>query len=144
MIPSIFQKLNLKEHKTIYVKNSPESFGAELEKLALNYNYYTELSGLKSVDFAVVFVCKKAEVDAAIDSLDALLNSDDPILWMCYPKGSSKKYKCDFNRDNGWNHVGSYGWEPVRMVAIDDDWSALRFRRTHKIKKITRSWTISK
>jgi hypothetical protein len=63
----------------------------------------------------------------------------DAILWMCYPKGSSKKYSCDFNRDNGWEMMGEYDLESVRMVAIDEDWSALRFRKMEFIKTFNRN-----
>jgi hypothetical protein len=33
---------------------------------------------------------------------------------------------------------GREGLEPVRMVAIDEDWSAIRFRRAAFIKNMTR------
>ncbi|HEX3836066.1 MAG TPA: hypothetical protein VHW25_03810 [Steroidobacteraceae bacterium] len=62
----------------------------------------------------------------------------DAILWMVYPKGTSKKYHCEFNRDCGWPILAAAGFEPVRMVAIDADWSALRFRRVQFIKTTTR------
>jgi len=64
-------------------------------------------------------------------------------LWFAYPKGSSKRYKCEFNRDNGWAVLGSLGFEGVRMVAIDEDWSALRFRRVEYVKNMTRSFALS-
>ena len=59
-------------------------------------------------------------------------------LWMVYPKGSSKKYKCEFNRDSGWPELGAAGFEPVRLVAVDEDWSAWRFRRVEHIKTMAR------
>jgi hypothetical protein len=34
--------------------------------------------------------------------------------------------------------MGAAGFEPVRMVAIDEDWSALRFRRVEFIKTLER------
>jgi hypothetical protein len=34
--------------------------------------------------------------------------------------------------------MGKAGFEPVRMVAIDEDWSALRFRRVEFIKTMNR------
>jgi hypothetical protein len=34
--------------------------------------------------------------------------------------------------------MGRYSLEPVRQVAIDEDWSALRFRKVGYIKNITR------
>jgi hypothetical protein len=45
---------------------------------------------------------------------------------------------CDFNRDTGWASLGAAGFEGVRMVAIDEDWSALRFRRVEFIRAMTR------
>lgn len=63
----------------------------------------------------------------------------DAVVWFAYPKASSKKYRCDFNRDSGWEALGSLGFEGVRQVAIDDDWSALRFRRVEYIKKMVRA-----
>jgi len=33
---------------------------------------------------------------------------------------------------------GDAGFEPVRMVAIDDDWTAMRVRRVEFIKNLTR------
>lgn len=58
---------------------------------------------------------------------------------MCYPKGTSKRYKCDFNRDTGWAIMGKFDMEPVRMVAIDEDWSALRFKKVDYIKTMKRN-----
>ena len=34
--------------------------------------------------------------------------------------------------------LGDAGFEPVRMVAIDEDFSAVRFRRVEFIKTLTR------
>jgi hypothetical protein len=36
--------------------------------------------------------------------------------------------------------MGQYGMEGVRMVAIDEDWSALRFRKVDFIKNFTRKF----
>jgi hypothetical protein len=59
--------------------------------------------------------------------------SGDALLWFAYPKGTSTKYKCDFNRDSGWDILRQSGFDTVRQVAIDEDWSALRFRRIELI-----------
>ena len=58
----------------------------------------------------------------------------DPILWFAYPKGTSKKLTCDFNRDTGWARLAAAGFDTVRSIAIDEDWTALRFRRNEYIK----------
>ena len=57
---------------------------------------------------------------------------------MVYPKGSSKRVRCDFNRDTGWQALGDVGYEPVRQVAIDGDWSALRFQKAVYIQTMKR------
>jgi hypothetical protein len=68
------------------------------------------------------------------------------VVWFAYPKGTSKRYACEINRDTGWAALGQAGFEPVRMVAIDEDWSAVRFRRAEFIKTMTRDrkWAMSK
>ena len=35
------------------------------------------------------------------------------------------------------------GYEPVRQIAIDEDWSALRFRKTGKIKTMKRGFAVT-
>jgi hypothetical protein len=53
----------------------------------------------------------------------------DAVLWFAYPKGTSKRHASEINRDTGWDSLKSADFETVRLVAIDQDWSALRFRR---------------
>jgi hypothetical protein len=59
------------------------------------------------------------------------------VVWFAYPKQSSKKYVSEIDRDHGWAKLGAAGFEPVRMVAIDEDWSAVRFRRVDYIKTLS-------
>ncbi|MEL6538001.1 MAG: hypothetical protein AAFQ98_21465 [Bacteroidota bacterium] len=117
--------------------NSPESFGAEVKAMEEFTQVLTDASSVKEVAFALVFATKQIQIDKAIESLNEKLLGD-VVLWFAYPKGTSKKYTCDFNRDTGWKTVGEFGFEGVRQVAIDADWSALRFRRVEYIKKLTR------
>ena len=98
----------------------------------------SELKGKEKSGFVLCFCTKQTEVDSLAKKVSDTLEGDG-LLWVVYPKGTSKKYKCDFNRDNGWTELGKLGFEPVRMVAIDEDWSALRFRRVDFIKNMTRS-----
>jgi hypothetical protein len=45
--------------------------------------------------------------------------------------------------NTGWSKLGELGFEPVRQVALGEDWSALRFRRVAVIKKMTRSFAMT-
>lgn len=73
------------------------------------------------------FVASSKQIEESIAEVIPLL-SNDAVLWYCYPKSSSKRYICDINRDIGWESLGAIGLEAVRQVALDNDWSALRFR----------------
>jgi hypothetical protein len=59
-------------------------------------------------------------------------------VWFAYPKGTSKRYKSELSRDSGWEVLGKLGFECVRSVAIDEDWSAARFRRVAFIRTMNR------
>jgi hypothetical protein len=133
---STFQKLNLKDHGRILVLNSPESFEPELAALH-GVTVFRKLQGLDEIGFSLAFVTKQQEVDTLAKAI-AKLAKGDAVVWFAYPKGSSKKYKSEINRDTGWQVLGKEGFEPVRMVAIDEDRSAVRFRRVEFIKTLTR------
>lgn len=136
MIAPIWQKLNLKEQDEIVVLNAPDSFQNEMQTLR-GVKVKTRLLRGAGATFVLAFVVRQAEVDAIAASL-AETTDGDAIIWFAYPKGSSKRYQSGISRDSGWRAVGDQGFEPVRMVAIDADWSALRFRRAEFIKTMKR------
>lgn len=138
----IFKKLNFKDQPEIVVINAPDSFLPVLNEMMQLTQVKTSLTDASEISFAMAFVTKQHEVDLLTQQFAEKIVGDG-LLWMVYPKGSSKRYKCDFNRDTGWEMLGKQGFEPVRMVAIDEDWSALRFRRAEYIKTMTRSSAIS-
>jgi hypothetical protein len=45
-------------------------------------------------------------------------------FWVAYPKGN----RADVNRDSLWPLLAEHGFRPISQVALDDTWSALRFR----------------
>lgn len=127
-----FEKLNLKDQQQIVVLNAPQSFAPELAKLPVKTIHHT-ITSVPDIDFFLAFVKRKSEVDALAPQIEKRVKGD-AIIWFAYPKGTSKKYKCDFNRDNGWDALNALGFETVRAVAIDEDWSALRLRRSEFVK----------
>ncbi len=133
----LFKKLNLGSSETILLLNAPESFEAEIAQLS-DVTVLREASSAKKTPFALGFAVTQAELNLVSTTILSATEGD-AILWIAYPKGSSKAYKCEFNRDTGWTVLGNAGFEPVRQVAIDADWSALRFRKTEHIKSMTRS-----
>jgi hypothetical protein len=129
---AVFEKLNWKDKQDIIVLNAPESFEPELAQLSSS-TIHRSLSPVKETTFLLAFVTRKNEVDALAAQIGKRAKGD-AIVWFAYPKGSSKKYKCDFNRDTGWDAMVGLGFETVRAIAIDEDWTALRFRRSEFVK----------
>jgi hypothetical protein len=133
---TVFAKLNLKDHTQIVVLDSPTSFERDLAALD-GVEVVRDLKRAKQVAFALAFVTTPEQIDALAPKL-ATKAEGDAIVWFAYPKKTSKRYTSQIDRDNGWDVLGHEGFEPVRMVAIDEDWSAKRFRRASFIKKMTR------
>ncbi|MGO9340253.1 MAG: hypothetical protein ACLPY1_22385 [Terracidiphilus sp.] len=129
---TLFEKLQLKGHESILVLNAPKSFENELSGLPVPH-IHRSIEGLPEIQFSLAFVTKQAEVDAVVPEI-AKRAKGDAVVWFAYPKGSSKKYKCDFNRDTGWAVLQAAGFDTVRAIAIDEDWTGLRFRRKEFIK----------
>lgn len=122
----LFKKLNLGSQRCIHVLSAPTSFDHELAALT-GVSIKTTITH-EPVHFAIAFAIRQVELDALCSDLVAAAEGD-AILWIAYPKASAKHLKAEFNRDKGWNVFENAGYESVRIVAIDKDWSALRFRK---------------
>lgn len=123
-----YNELKLKGRSQIVVLNAPEEFQREFDSLE-GVAVHRDASRLERVDYALAFVTNPTELAAAVDAIlpKAL---GDPTVFFAYPKVTSKRYTCEFNRDTGWAPVNAAGFESTRQVALDKDWSILRFRRT--------------
>ena len=128
---SVFAKLNLKGQPEILVLDPPASFEPELDALQ-GVRVLRDLRRCATVGFALVFVTRQEALDA-VSAAVAAKAEGDALLWFAYPKKTSKRYACEFNRDTGWDVLRAHGFDTVRQVAIDEDWSALRVRRLEYI-----------
>jgi len=136
-MPSVFSKLNLKDQNPIVVLNFPDSFEAELKSLK-GIEVIKDVKKAKALTFSLAFVTTHQQVDTLAPALGRKAEGD-AVVWLAYPKKTSKKYQSEISRDSGgWGAMGKEGFEPVRLVAIDEDWSAVRFRRATFIKNMTR------
>jgi hypothetical protein len=129
----LLEKLNYKGQERIALINAEESFSLALSEELTGVIIDLEIDPRFPYDFIVIFVKSISEVDFfAPMALHNLLA--DGVLWFCYPKKTSKNYSSDINRDHGWKTLNDSGLHGIRMVAIDEDWSALRFRNAKFIK----------
>jgi hypothetical protein len=130
---TLFTKLNYKQGLSIYVLNPPEIFMNLLTTLPAETEVRNEVMQDLPIDFVIIFVTQRTELENLAQRVAPKLKGD-AIFWLAYPKGTSKKYTCDFNRDTSWGLMTPYNMMPVRQISIDEDWSALRFRKTEYIK----------
>lgn len=84
-------------------------------------------------DFVLLFVNNAQETEEWLPKVVPMLN-EDALFWITYPKQSSK-VKTDINRDILAAMVQDRTeYRAVSNVALDDKWSALRFRPKDKVK----------
>jgi hypothetical protein len=140
-VGEIAKKMNLKELRTAVLIDLPEEFIDLKQLLESDCKIDSEFSDI-TPDLAFAFTTKLKQIEDFANEISKHIIGDQAV-WIAYPKGSSKRYKCEFNRDNGWVSIGKAGFEPVRQIALNEDWSALRFRRVEYIKKMTRSFAMT-
>lgn len=125
MSEELLKKLRYKEGRAL-VLNAPEGYRLGIE---------TETGGSPEdkADFVQLFVNDGKEADEWVPKVIPILR-EDAVFWITYPKQSSK-VKTDINRDTLAAKVqNNTEYRPVSNVAVDDKWSALRFRRSDLVK----------
>jgi len=130
---TLFTKLNYKQGFSVYALNPPEIFRNLLTSFPVENEVLYEIRKDLPINFVIIFVTQRTELENLTQRVAPKLEGD-AIFWLAYPKGTSKKYTCDFNRDTSWGLMAPFNMMPVRQISIDEDWSAIRFRKTEYIK----------
>jgi hypothetical protein len=124
MDEALVKKLRVPPDGKIAIIEPPEGFLALIGRTARDTRAVG--SDFGSYDYVQMFAAGVADVER-LAPLALRAVKPDGLLWLCYPKGTSK-IKTDLNRDRGWTVVRETGWEGVALVSIDETWSAMRFR----------------
>jgi hypothetical protein len=122
-VSRLLEKLRYKPGMRVYVVGAPAGFEAEISRLPKGIERARTLSG--KVDLVHAFFTRKSELDQDAASFAKALGPGG-ILWISYPKG--KGLGTDLNRDVLREAGEKKGLEAVAQVAIDEVWSALRFK----------------
>ena len=118
MTKTIAEKLQIKPHSTVWVSDP-----SQIALLTPMPEGVRESDSLATASTAVVF----AEDAAAARKLMTEHAADvtkPAVFWVAYPKGN----RSDINRDTLWPIIAEFDMRPNGQVAIDEHWSALRFR----------------
>lgn len=124
MAQSFAQKLNLKPGQALVLINPPQGMAALLAGLLPENPLIHSLP--EQAEAVLVFLTRQDEA-GLLPGIYTRLKAGG-LAWAAYPKGGSK-VPTDLNRDILWKLVEPAGLHPVRMVALDETWSAMRFRR---------------
>jgi hypothetical protein len=81
---------------------------------------------------AIHLFCRDSTALAALAPVAIAAYRRGEILLASYPKGGAKA-GTDLNRDAGWEPLTAAGFRPVRQVAIDEAWSAVRWRLVDEV-----------
>ena len=77
-------------------------------------------------DWIQIFVQNKAELDKLAPKAARALKADS-ILWISFPKGSSK-IQTDLARDKGWNILKTLDLKWITLISVNETWSAFALR----------------
>jgi hypothetical protein len=121
---ALVKRLLIKPRQRVAVLNAPAGFIERLDGLPDGVELTEQPGAMR--DVVLVFVANSAELDRFAPAVLAMAKREG-VLWVSYPKRTSK-IKTDLSRDVSRQPLRGAGFEVVSAIAIDDTWSALRFR----------------
>ncbi|MCR8557136.1 YdeI/OmpD-associated family protein [Mucilaginibacter sp. BJC16-A38] len=121
---ALAKKLQVKPGKRWLFYNAPDNYLTQLEPLPDGVEAIFDLDG--EFDGVQLFVKNSDELADTLPVVVPVLKPDS-IFWITYPKKSSG-IKSDLEMMGNWDIVGKYGYNGVSAAAVDDIWTALRFR----------------
>ena len=133
MTSSISDKLKIKKGDTILPLNAPAEFKKGLTGLPAGVKIIDSGKDYNQIHW---FVYNKAQLEKEMSKIMKLLK-EDIIVWVYYPKGTSK-LQTDLTRDKGWDCLlaesNKLTW--ISLISFDDTWSVFGFRpKTEADKK---------
>lgn len=120
-------KLNIKFSDKVLIINDK----SELYQKLYHYNIilYEKYKDLELPNVIIIFVEDMSKLDIYMSEYHTNIYNHAHILWLCYPKQTSK-LASDINRDKMRKRmIEKYNLTWVRLVSLDDDYSAFRFTR---------------
>lgn len=125
---SLVQKLGIKKGSVLAFSNAPHNYDHLLGKLPAGAVVARGLEG--RLGFIQVFATERASLEREFPRMEARLERDG-MIWVSWPKASSGR-ETDLS-DRVVREVGlKNGFVDVKVCAIDDSWSALKFVRRLK------------
>jgi hypothetical protein len=119
----LIKKLGLREGSAATVLGAPMDYAKLLGPLPPKVALSTRLAPAR--DFIHVFVTAERDLERRFPKLKQAL-AKHGALWVSWPKGSSKLER-DLNENTVRKTGLANGLVDVKVCAVDDDWSGLKF-----------------
>ena len=127
-LKDLLKKLQAKNQPEFLVLNAPREFLSVLWDIGKEIKVRREIEKEKPANFTLTFVRTLAELKKYIALV--LENSRaENIIWFAWPKKTSKTYKTQISAQHAWEELEKAGFQKVSHVSIDNDWSAVRFKK---------------
>ncbi|MEO1487596.1 MAG: DUF3052 domain-containing protein [Bacteroidota bacterium] len=118
------KKLGIKEGFQILLHNAPDYYFELFSDLPENLEQL-EHPKSESADFVHAFLTTFEALEQQSVFFKSILKKTG-MLWVSWPKGSSKM-KTDLKRDMIREHLLEVGLVDIKVAAVDEDWSGLKF-----------------
>lgn len=123
LMSPLLAKLRYRPGMRVCVLDAPSGFAAELANLPKTIECTATLKG--PFDLVHAFFTRKSQLERSATKLKKAIQPSG-ILWISYPKGDA--VGTDLKRDVLRDALAGAGLDSVAQVAIDDVWSAMRFK----------------
>jgi hypothetical protein len=130
MLPTLFEKLQLKDEKNLLIQGLPSTIEKQFAKVSFAKNV-TPLLKIRKIDFALIFALNQSQLNSILTEVLPALQPTAK-LWIAFPKLTSKIVS-DLNRHCTWNYLRMNGFESEEQVVLDYVWSALQFKKVETV-----------
>jgi len=120
----VARKLGLNPGMRVLIVGPPPGYLKLLAPLPDSLTVFSRSGGM--YPFVQVFATRFSEISRFAQRLSKYA-APNALVWISYPKKTSK-HKGNLSRDVIRKAMSGAGWRAVSIVAIDEVWSALRFR----------------
>lgn len=118
------KKLGIKDGFSVLLVNEPRHYFKLFEDFPENVTFLKNQKP-EFADFIHLFCTSFKELTAVADSCKNSLKTN-ASLWVSWPKGSAN-IQTDLKREPIREHLLSIGLVDVKVAAINEDWSGLKF-----------------